>query len=167
MNLICHVRDTQKLRQGVNNSYLHALVLCSQVTKDLVVKLSDVGLTKREQSIVIGEKVGSLIYMAPEVLLELGAYGRQADIYSLSIILWEMWYGLDSAEHIQQQLGRGLSFEEMVKKGLRPSMSLTTKPTDEWRALITMSWDADPSKRPTAINVLSFFESYMKSKQRL
>jgi serine/threonine protein kinase len=68
-----------------------------------VVKLADVGLTKREDS--IGEwVVGTPVYMSPEVLVPKGIYDRKADIYALGIMIWEMWYGIDAAEHIQRDM---------------------------------------------------------------
>jgi serine/threonine protein kinase len=53
-----------------------------------VVKLTDVGLTKREDSIG-GTVLGSPVYLAPEVLVPRGIYDRKADIYALGIMLWE------------------------------------------------------------------------------
>lgn len=67
-----------------------------------IVKLTDVGLMKREDNIG-GSSTGSLVYMAPEVLVSKGIYDRKVDIYALGIVLWEMWYGIDAAEHIKQK----------------------------------------------------------------
>ena len=54
-------------------------------------KIADVGLAKAEIDIT-GTFAGTPIYMAPEVFHS-QKYGTEADIYSLGLIMWEMWYG--------------------------------------------------------------------------
>jgi len=98
--------------------------------------------------------------MAPEVLLQEGIYNRKADIYSFAIILWEMWYGIDAADHIQQQLFGTL--EKAVKQGLRPSFSLNNKPPQEWQNMIVSSWDYDPNKRSEAKEIEQFFVEFLR-----
>ncbi|XP_069141272.1 tyrosine-protein kinase Fer-like [Argopecten irradians] len=127
------------------------------------VKVTDVGLTK-EAKAISGSTVGSPVYMAPEVLNSQGIYDRKADIYSLGIILWEMWYGMDAAEHIQQQLFGTL--ERAVRQGLRPSLSMSHKPPEDWGNLIKRSWDFDPKMRPEASELRDFFAKFIPEKIR-
>ena len=125
-----------------------------------VVKLADVGLTKREDS--IGEwVVGTPVYMSPEVLVPKGIYDRKADIYALGIMIWEMWYEIDAAEHIQQRLYTSLE-KAVCEDGLRPSMSMNHKPDEYWQGLITACWDKDPKVRPEATDVKVFFEKFLR-----
>ncbi|XP_061187856.1 uncharacterized protein LOC133195895 [Saccostrea echinata] len=124
-----------------------------------VIKLTDVGLTKPQREIG-GSIVGSPAYMAPEVLLQTEIHNRKADIFSLAIILWEMWYGIDAAEHIQSQLFGTL--ESAVKGGLRPSMTIEHKPPADWMALIKRCWDYDPKNRPEVDEVLNHFANFLK-----
>ncbi|CAC5409764.1 unnamed protein product [Mytilus coruscus] len=124
-----------------------------------VVKLSDVGLTKRERDIS-GTNTGSPVYMAPEVLVPTGIYDRKADIYALGILLWEMWYGIDVADHIQQQLYTTLD-EAVINKGLRPSLSLKHKPDENWQSLLKSCWSKDKEHRPDATDVKTFFEQFL------
>lgn len=126
-------------------------------------KHADVGLTKRQDDIG-GSVVGSPVYMAPEVLLQQGIYDRKADIYSIGIILWEMWYGLDAADHIQQQLFGTL--EKAIKQGLRPSMSLSQKPPSDWEEIIKACWDYEPKNRPEARAVKEFFQSFLRPSRK-
>ena len=125
-----------------------------------VVKLTDVGLTKREDSIG-GSVLGSPVYMAPEVLVPRGIYDRKADIYALGIMLWEMWYGIDAAEHIQQRLYTTLE-KAVTEEGLRPSMSMNHRPDEHWEGLIKSCWDTDPERRPEASDVRAFFEKFLR-----
>ncbi|XP_033744460.1 uncharacterized protein LOC117330353 [Pecten maximus] len=127
------------------------------------VKVTDVGLTK-EAKAISGSTVGSPVYMAPEVLNSQGVYDRKADIYSLAIIIWEMWYGVDAATHIQQQLFGTL--EKAVKQGLRPSLSMCHKPPEDWERIIKRSWDYDPKLRPEASELKDFFNKFLISDRR-
>lgn len=54
-------------------------------------KIADIGLLK-PQPLVQGTIIGTLAFMAPEVL-EGRIYDSSADIFSLAITMWEMWYG--------------------------------------------------------------------------
>ena len=84
--------------------------------------------------------------------------------FSLSIILWEMWYGQDAADHISCHLfGR---LDEAVKAGLRPSVTMTCKPPDDWIALMQSGWDLDPAKRPYSRDILEFFENFLRKNRR-
>ncbi|KAK3610638.1 hypothetical protein CHS0354_009103 [Potamilus streckersoni] len=131
------------------------------VGENKVVKLTDVGLAKPMVDIA-HSIVGSPVYMAPEVLLQFERnYDSQADIYSLAIVLWEMWYGMDAADHIQQQLFRSL--EESIKSGLRPSMSQSVKPPDNWAALIKASWEYEAYKRPDITEHIRFFDDFLRN----
>lgn len=61
-----------------------------KIKKDTA-KISDVG-TLKPQSQISGTIIGTPVYMAPEAA---GGqiYGLPADIFSLAIVMWEMWYG--------------------------------------------------------------------------
>ena len=124
-----------------------------------VVKLTGVRLTKSVMDID-GSINGSPAYMAPEILLQSEMHNQKADIYSLAIVMWEMWYGIDAAYHIQSQLFGTL--ESAVKGGLRPSMSMEHKPPSDWMRLIKRCWDIDQTKRPEIEEVINFFEDFLK-----
>ncbi|XP_033739946.1 tyrosine-protein kinase Fer-like isoform X2 [Pecten maximus] len=127
------------------------------VSLDGTVKLTDVGLTKGAQ-MISGTIAGSPVYMAPEVLVTHDIYDHKADIYSLAIMLWEMWYGMDAAIHIQHYIHKSL--QESVGGGLRPNMSIQHRPPDDWISVIERCWAKDPSARMEAAAVGSFFEKF-------
>lgn len=64
---------------------------CNFKMKDGTAKIADVGILK-PQPLVQGTIIGTLAFMAPEVL-EGRIYDKSADIFSLAITMWEMWYG--------------------------------------------------------------------------
>lgn len=80
--------------------------------------------------------------VAPEVVL-CKHYGKPADIFSFSILLWEIL--------ALKQPFKGYDYEKhaklVVQKGKRPDVK------KEWatliRSVIKRGWDNDPSKRPT------------------
>ena len=111
------------------------------------IKVSDVGFTKKEQDIT-GTVCGTPVYMAPEVY-DKEMYSSKADIYSLGIIMWEMWYGRQA---FQEKLGCIIQFFKCVKEGYRPSVVVKgqTPPPTFWQFLMQSCWQMDPGKRPTA-----------------
>jgi len=110
-----------------------------------VVKISDVGISKEAVDIT-GTIAGSPAYIAPEVFKS-ELYNSKADIYSLGIILWEVWYGEQAFSKIlnlQQQ-----QFFGCVARGERPKpLEGYSKPL--WKELMEECWAANPQERPTA-----------------
>lgn len=113
-------------------------------------KLFDFGLAKelriedkvdKDQYNASG-RTGTRRYMAPEVVL-CKHYGKPADVFSFSILLWEIL--------ALKQPFKGFDYEKhaklVVKRGKRPEVK------KEWatliRSVIKRGWDNDPSKRPT------------------
>ncbi|KAG7345162.1 sserine/threonine protein kinase with PASTA sensor domain [Nitzschia inconspicua] len=84
---------------------------------------------------------GSRRYMAPEVVL-CKNYGFAADVYSYSIVIWEVFSGKLAYE----EMDFNSHFEEVVMKEKRPSTKLYGIP----KTLITLmqnAWDPDPLRR--------------------
>ena len=111
------------------------------------VRIGGVGLAKREENIA-GTLAGTPVYLAPEVFRG-EQYDFKADIYSLGIILWEMWYGqqaflCDAPTSLEE-------FFSWVQEGNRPvHRKDCKKPPPIWQDMMTSCWDGDPEKRPTA-----------------
>jgi len=92
--------------------------------------------------------VGTCVYMAPEVLLGHN-YGSEAVIYSLGIILWEIWYGHPAFEGWTK---RSLEeFSKSVNDGCRPKhLDGCKEPPTRWKNLIAWCLEGNPASRPTA-----------------
>ncbi|XP_066272059.1 uncharacterized protein [Branchiostoma lanceolatum] len=118
------------------------------VTAADVVKLADVGVTKREVD-VTGTVTGTATYAAPEVK-ERKVYDKSADIYSLGLILWEMWYGQSvcDATHYLKGASGG---EAMMMPHYPPKY---IHPIPEWTSLVRDCMNTDATKRPTAVECL-------------
>ena len=115
------------------------MIIVFQVVGDTI-KLADVGFAKREIDMTC-TIIGTDGYMAPEVRMY-QEYDRSADIYSLGIILWEMWYGEPSD-----------SLSAAVKCCL-PDITKETTPPDEFSDLMLQCWNSVGRKRPSASQCL-------------
>ena len=117
------------------------------MSEDNTVKIADVGLAKAEIDIT-GTFRGTPVYMAPEVFHS-QVYDSKADIYSLGLLMWEMWYEQRAfADAARTTLH---DFFDWVKEGNRPVHKLGFKtPPLWWEQLMKQCWDSNPDKRPTA-----------------
>ena len=89
------------------------------------------------------------MYIAPEVF-RFRVYDTKADIYSLGLIMWEMWYG-QLAFPDAPPVTTLEKFFDGVGKGKRPVPRQTCQePPSFWEQLMTQCWNGDPKKRPAA-----------------
>ena len=116
-----------------------------KLSEENVVKVTDVGESK-EAVYITGTFAGSPAYMAPEVLKS-QVYNSKADIYSLGIMLWELWYG-------ERAFSRSVSladFFTMVDNGGRPEhVEGCREPTQAWENLMKECWQKNYRDRPLA-----------------
>ena len=114
---------------------------------DNAVKVTDVGASKEAVDIT-GTLAGSPAYMAPEVFKS-QVYNSKADIYSLGIMLWEIWYGeraFVKTESVSQE-----DFFSMVDNGSRPEhVKGCLEPTHAWGNLMKGCWQKNTKDRPSA-----------------
>ena len=108
------------------------------------VRVSDVGISK-EAAEITGTIAGSTVYIAPEVF-QSQLYDSTADIYSLGIILWEVWYGEQAFARIGK-ITREVLYS-LVKDGVRPE-PLQGYKQPPWEELMMECWKANPLKRPS------------------
>ncbi|KAJ2393970.1 hypothetical protein GGI23_004873 [Coemansia sp. RSA 2559] len=92
--------------------------------------------------------VGTITYAAPEQLSERATdYSEKADIYSLGIIFFELYYPFATAME-------RIAVIRDLRRGVFPPQFLQMWPKEA--ALILQLMDADPTKRPSAKEILSF-----------
>ena len=97
---------------------------------------------------ITGTLAGTPVYMAPEVFNS-KVYDIKADIYSLGIMLWEMWYGQRAYSNIQVATLNALY--RMVDDGARPdAVEGLQQPPSRWEQLMIKCWNRNPEERPAA-----------------
>ncbi|XP_078583463.1 uncharacterized protein LOC144866123 [Branchiostoma floridae x Branchiostoma japonicum] len=123
------------------------------VSSEGVVKLADLGSSKSEKAHA-RTKEGTPLYMAPEVEKWM-VYDKSADIYSLGLILLEMWYGrtiyYPKDPDYDSQLKEALPLN-MDQEVPLPSWHGRAPPIPEWQKLINECLRRNTEKRPTAEN---------------
>ena len=133
----------------------HIKLYCVFQLRNETIKLADLGLTKPEHEIS-GTKCSSAYYTAPEVL-EGHEYGKPADIFSLGLIVWELWYGrLAQQELASSQQGE---VDTAIRKGIRPSLVTVHEPPESLRNQIKSCWHQSPKQRPTAEDCCNYFST--------
>ncbi|CAG8551879.1 2927_t:CDS:2 [Acaulospora morrowiae] len=110
--------------------------------------LADFGICKHVNSekgkLNIGQVEGVLPFIAPEVI-KTQKYSKQSDIYSFSMVMWEISSGgkrpfSDQSHDAKLALG--------ILEGKRPSPVPGTPPC--WMELIEQCWNENPDNRPDA-----------------
>jgi serine/threonine protein kinase len=111
-----------------------------------IVKIGDVGLSKyisESRRSAQTQSVGTVYYMAPEVAR--GRYGREVDVYSTGIILYEMMTGRVPFE--------GETTAEILMKHLTAEPDLSILP-DRLRPVIAATLEKDPERRISDVEEL-------------
>ena len=100
----CHKRGIANRDIKLENTLLHNEEGLSRP----LLKICDFGYSKSEHKSVAKSKVGTLTYMAPEVIVNHeDAYdGKAADVWSCGVILYVMLYGRYPFEAPLQQAPR-------------------------------------------------------------
>ena len=132
-------------------TFMHHPEICSsfslKLSEENSVRIADVGLSKKTVDIT-GSCVGTPLYMAPEVRHS-QEYGSKADIYSLGIMMWEMWYGRQAFADVQAETRT--AFFSLVDAGYRPEHVQGCKePPICWKQLMEKCWRGNPEERPSA-----------------
>ena len=111
-----------------------------------IVKIGDVGLSKyisESRRSAQTQSVGTVYYMAPEVAR--GRYGREVDVYSTGVILYEMMTGRVPFE--------GETTAEILMKHLTAEPDLTVLP-EKLRPVLAAALEKDPDRRISEIEEL-------------
>ncbi|CAB4442773.1 unnamed protein product [Rhizophagus irregularis] len=117
--------------------------------------ISDFGLCQPIDSEIASNSIqGVLPYIAPEVL-RCKPYTKQSEVYSLSMIMWELTS--DKPPFSNKRHSAGLALEILDElKPLRPKI---VKGTPEFYAnIMKQCWSSDPLKRPDASLLPKLFE---------
>ena len=97
-----------------------------------------------------GSNCDRYLHLPPEAIRKM-TYNTNSEIYSLGIMLWEMWYGKEAFTELK---GRSLEdFLVQVEEGHRPVLArLNTQTAFKWSDIISGCWNKDPAKRKSLRN---------------
>lgn len=106
----------------------------------LRIKIGDFGWTKTLEEYMTN-KIGTYQWMAPEVIGS-KPYTEKADVFSYSIILWE----IASREPPYRNINGAKVSEEVLNRELRPTVP--PKCPEGFAKLMKKCWESDPNRRP-------------------
>jgi len=159
---------TAKIALGIVNGldYMHSrnvvhrdikpqnILMCGS-QDDVIPKIADFGVSKVIQSVTMHTMAGTMLYMAPEVRT-FSTYGNSADIFSLAMMLFEMFSGHPRAENISQPLMKAMM---AVIEGKCSKIPVGFPVPACLHGVIERGWNKDPDVRPA----LSEYRSAMKT----
>lgn len=118
-----------------------------------VAKIADFGLSKIKAASSVSSHVGggTLLYLAPEIVLHASSSRRHTDVFAMGLILWEL---LSGKSVWQDDDGTCLTPGQLVSKYSkqeRPSLSAISDSVDPDIVLLMQDcWKENPDQRPTA-----------------
>jgi len=126
----------------------------------LNVKLSNICLT-RQLTIEDGSNCDEFLHLPPEAIRNM-TYNASSEIYSLGIMLWEMWYGKEAFAELK---GRSLEvFLVNVEEGHRPALArLNTQTAIKWSELIAGCWRKEAAERKALRDCASMIKAILSA----
>lgn len=136
------------------------------LNEDLEPLISDFGLSQKlpkDKSYVKGNRIGSCIYMSPEVYSE-GKYSQKADVYSFGIMAnyivnEKIPYGLNETkkENLNQLMN------DICFKNKRPTFRNDVN--EDLKNIIELCWEHDPKKRPSFDDIFNRLLEILEKKK--
>jgi serine/threonine protein kinase len=118
--------------------------------------IGDLGLSQAVNSKSSNDEIyGVIPYIAPEIFKG-SKFTKEADIYSLGMIMWELTTGCKPFDNVNHDI-------QLVYKILDGERPKITEDTPECYAnLMKSCWDSNPKKRPSIKDICLTFKDWAK-----
>lgn len=87
--------------------------------------------------------------MAPEVWSQ-KKYSEKADMFSLGIVMWELWYGKD----VSTKYTEPTYAQDLPRFRSNPFIPDLDEPPEIWQKIMKSCWKSDPNSRPNALECI-------------
>jgi serine/threonine protein kinase len=133
-----------------------------------VVRIFDFGLAREAnaqgQTRHMTGAAGTPRYMSPECAKNDESCSFPSDVYSFSVLFWEILTLARPLDHIKSL---PQFHEEVVRRNVRPSLHKRIIASSQLRTLLHTSWDENPENRPTFREVCDTIKSHLSQSKRL
>jgi len=127
------------------------------LTQSMDAKVADFGLSKKTSINSSGSfTMGSLAWMAPEVLTNPKKFTYASDVYSYGIILWELF--TNGKNPCPSGLTDVTLANKVINEAWRPSLPPSCP--FEWVNLIESCWSQDPVRRPSFNTIIGILQKW-------
>jgi len=152
----------QEIALGMN--YLHGENIIHRdltsknilLSRHMEAKVADFGLSKVKlaESQTYSYTMGSVAWMAPEVIANARNFTKSSDVYSYAIMLWELWTGEDPCPRDVAPVNLA---NKVLHEDYRPIIPQRVPPS--WQELIGLCWHTDPNERPPFERILQILSN--------
>eukprot|EP01129_Flabellula_baltica_P013663 TRINITY_DN6390_c0_g1_i2.p1 TRINITY_DN6390_c0_g1~~TRINITY_DN6390_c0_g1_i2.p1 ORF type:complete len:636 (+),score=109.27 TRINITY_DN6390_c0_g1_i2:25-1932(+) len=123
-------------------------------------KVADFGLSKMNyNSRPTSNTMGTIAWMAPEIILDPTLFSTKSDVYSFGVILWELY--TEGDPHPADCTTFKLVFK-ITNEGYRPTLPACP---EEWKGLINTCWKEEPNDRPEFKDLIQPLQDIYNSKE--
>jgi len=125
------------------------------LTKHMQAKVADFGLSKKNlEDSDLSYTMGSVAWMAPEVIASARQFSKKADVYSFGVICWELFTGSDPCPEDMAHINLA---NKVLHEEWRPTIPENVPFV--WTQLIKQCWAQKPDSRPSFIEILGILDS--------
>ena len=136
--------------------YLHSKHILHRDMKSLNVlldnnynaKICDFGLVRSRNNVPMTGMIGTIHWMAPEVLMSAPFYDDKVDVYSFGMFLWELL----TNQVPYKDLNPAQIIKKVIELGERPPIPSDCPP--QLARLIQNCWAGDPKERPSMVQIV-------------
>eukprot|EP01125_Pyxidicula_operculata_P019201 TRINITY_DN694_c2_g1_i1.p1 TRINITY_DN694_c2_g1~~TRINITY_DN694_c2_g1_i1.p1 ORF type:complete len:1313 (+),score=446.85 TRINITY_DN694_c2_g1_i1:50-3988(+) len=125
------------------------------LNKHLEAKVSDFGLSKvKYEGEGTSYTMGSVAWMAPEVIKSAKNFTRKSDVFSYGVIIWQLFSGSDPCPRDMTHINHA---NRVLNEKYRPKIPRECPPV--WSQHIQTAWAQEPDERPLFEDILQFLHS--------